>query len=356
LTVPAKPHLGQLQPAVHGGPDYAELAKLGIGLDELLDFSVSINPAPAPPELSELLAGIDLSTYPDGESRQLREAAAECYGVTPEHVLAGNGSSELIWLIAFAYLEPGDSVLVLDPSFGEYERAARLCQADVTRVMVWQTSFPPNIAELLDQALEARQPKIAFVCNPNNPTGQHVSTADLLTLARHHPETLLVLDEAYADFVAGRPTAIRGDMPDNLTVLRSLTKFSGLAGLRLGLVFAQPAVIATLRTVKPPWNVNALAQAAGTYALRHPTMLPDLETLAAATDELMDGLRRLSFEPQATACNFFLVPVGDGRAFRRRLLEKRCLVRDCASFGLPGYIRVAVRTPDENGRLLRALA
>src|SRR5579883_2490291 len=134
----------------------------------------------------------------------------------------------------------------------------------------------------------------------------------------------------------------------------SLTKFSALAGLRVGLAFAQPRVVDALRKVKPPWNVNAVAQAAGEYALRHPELLPDLAWLHAARDELMQGLRRLGLAPLPTDCNFFLVPIGDAAGIRRKLLGCGCLVRDCASFGLPDHIRIAARSPEDNAKLLAA--
>ncbi|HLQ33151.1 MAG TPA: aminotransferase class I/II-fold pyridoxal phosphate-dependent enzyme, partial [Chloroflexota bacterium] len=155
--------------------------------------------------------------------------------------------------------------------------------------------------------------------------------------------------------VAGRPTAVGPDMPDNLIVLRSLTKFSALAGLRLGLALAQPPLIEKLRAVKPPWNVNAAAQAAGEYALRHPELLPNLERLGIAREELVAGVRRLGLQPLPTACNFFLVPVSDAPDVRHKLLAKGCLVRDCSSFGLPDHVRIAVRSPEDNRRLLLAL-
>jgi histidinol-phosphate aminotransferase len=327
--------------AVHGGPDYAELESLGIRPEELLDFSVNTNPAPIPAGLRQVIATADVTTYPDSECLRLRQAAAEAYGVTPAQVLAGNGSSELIWLVCLAFVQPGDAVLVRQPSFGEYARAARIFRAE-----------PLGYA----QPLPDRPAKLALICNPNNPTGDLAPVSAIHELAGRTLETLFVVDEAYADFVEGRPTAIRGDMPENLLVLRSLTKFSALAGLRLGLAVGQPPLIERLRAVKPPWNVSAVAQAAGEYALRHPELLPDVEALAAAKAELVKGLRRLGLESRPSACNFFLVQVGDARAVRQRLLRRGCLVRDCSSFGLPDCIRIAVRTPEQNQQLLAALA
>ncbi len=345
----AKPHLGRLQPVAHGGPDEAELCELGVPPDELLDFSVNTNPAPIPDELRRVIASADVSTYPDSDCRRLREAAAEAYGVRPEQVLAGNGSAELIWLIALAFVEAGDSVLLPQPTFGEYERAALIHAATILRV----PACPSLDIDVFESILE-RAPRVAFVCNPNNPTGRQMAPALLTEVARRHPETLLVVDEAYADFVAGRPTTISSAMPENLVVLRSLTKFSALAGLRLGVAFGQPEAICWLGKVKPPWNVNAAAQAAGEYALRHPELLPDLDWLAEAREEMLQGLRGLGLKPLPTDCNFFLLPLAGGARVRRLLLEQRCLVRDCTSFGLPDHVRIAVRSGEDNRRLLAA--
>jgi len=435
LTPAPKPYLAGLAPAVHGGPDYAELCALGVRPEDVLDFSVSVNPTPPPPELREVLASVDVSTYPDSDCWELRQAAAERYGVSPEQVIAGNGSSELMWLIGVAYISPGDRVLVLEPTYGEYRRIAAICGAEVVSeawpalsgahipqgsgaeagrgmpmdaVSVkrpgrrgevrpaedWASYLGPRgaltSADVADSGSKlvakgtgegrqvraarvrgSKQPgspwwlggacqraraKVAFICNPNNPTGEHVPAAALAELACEQASTLFVVDEAYADFVDGRPTLIGPTMPDNVIVLRSLTKFSGLAGLRLGLAFGAERAIAALKAVKPPWNVNSLAQAAGTWALNHPECWPDLAKMARDMEELVGGLRLLGLEPLPTSCNFFLARVGDAAEVRRKLLARGCLVRDCTSFGLPEYVRIAVRTPEENRRLVAAFA
>jgi histidinol-phosphate aminotransferase len=339
-----KSHLAAVRPATHGGLNHAELRQLGISPEDVLDFSVNTNPVPIPAELRQVITSANVATYPDSACRGLREAVAIAYGVTPEQVLAGNGSSELIWLVGSAYVEAGDTVLVRQPTFGEYEAAARV-----------QGAVVATYADTFESALRTHAPKAMFVCNPNNPTGDQLQPNEVVQLARRYPATLFVVDEAYADFVDGRPTAISPDMPDNFLVLRSLTKFAALAGLRLGLAFGQPVVIEALTKVKPPWNVNAAAQAAGEYALGHPELLPDLDNLASARSGLIDGLRRLGLRPLPTSCNFFLVPVKGAYDLRARLLVAGCLVRDCTSFGLPDHIRIAVRTPEDNLRLVQAL-
>jgi histidinol-phosphate/aromatic aminotransferase/cobyric acid decarboxylase-like protein len=205
---------------------------------------------------------------------------------------------------------------------------------------------------------------VAFVCNPNNPTGQAIEVSVLLKAISRAPSTLFVFDEAYADFVAGHPSAISPQLPENLVVLRSMTKSSALAGLRLGFAVGQPGLLAPLTAVRPSWNVNSLAQAAGVYAFSNAAPDPDV---AADRSTLLSGLRKLGLEPLLTDCNFFLVPIdavgariaGEGTPaarLRRALLGYRCLVRDCTSFGLPGHVRISVRSRPENERLLEAFA
>ncbi|MBV8083916.1 MAG: histidinol-phosphate aminotransferase family protein [Chloroflexi bacterium] len=343
MPVAPRPELAGVRPAAHGGLDYAELAALGLAPATILDFSVNINSAPLPAELQDQLSRVEVSTYPDSIAGSLREVAARRYGVTPDMVLAGNGSSELIWLACLAYVRPGDTVAVRQPTFGEYARAARIYGAAIRR---FDAPLPQPTTE-----------RLAFICNPNNPTGDVMPVARILNLAREHPDTLLVVDEAYAEFVGERPTAIGPSMPPNVLVLRSLTKFAGLAGLRLGLAFAQPEVIAALAAVKPPWNVNALAQAAGEYALCHSEFLPDLKALARQRAYLEEGLRRVGLEPEPSSCNFLLAGVpGNAKTIRDQLLAKGILVRDCASFGLPNHIRLSVRPEPDCDRLLRCMA
>ncbi|MFQ5856527.1 MAG: pyridoxal phosphate-dependent aminotransferase [Anaerolineae bacterium] len=177
----------------------------------------------------------------------------------------------------------------------------------------------------------------------------------IATWAHAHPQTLFVVDEAYLRFAPGLRSTLTVD-EENILVLRSMTKDYALAGLRLGYAVGHEAVIAALARVRPPWNVNALAQAAGVAALSDEAHLQrSLSRLAEAKQALVAGLSELGLVPLPSAVHFFQVPVGDGAAFRRVLLSHGILVRDCASFGLPAYVRIATRRPEENAHLLNAL-
>ena len=320
---------GPVQPAVHGGINYLELQQLGVDPSSVVDFSTNVNPVPPALNLPELCAGIDFSAYPDTNSTRLCAAAADHFQVAPDQVLAANGSAELIHMACRAFVRPGETVSIESPTFGEYEVAARIQGAGVTA--------------------SSDGAALAFRCNPNNPTGVY-SGALTSTNAR-----MTVVDEAYADFVRGRPTLIRPAMPENLLVLRSLTKTAGLAGLRIGLAIGSPRTIERMRAVQPPWNVNALAQAAGERLLCDRPALPDLDRQEKAIAFLRQGLAEMGLQSNATSCNFFLVGVGEAPRVRLELLKLGLLVRDCTSFGLPRHIRVAWRTLPDCEKLLAGM-
>jgi len=340
--------------AAHGALDFAELRRLGLDPDGILDFSANINPYGPDEAVREAVAGVPLDRYPDRQCLALGSALQEFLGVSGDCILPANGVSELIWLTALAFVRPGDRVLVLGPTYCEYARAAKLMGA---RITIWAAREEADF--VLEPAavgghLKALRPRLAFVCNPNNPTGAVLGPDVIGDWAREHPRTLFVVDEAYLPFAAGLDSALDCST-DNVLVLRSMTKDFALAGLRLGYAVGAERLITALRRAQPPWSVNALAQAAGVAALRNPAHRQlSLERLALAKQELVHGLTGLGLAPVPSAMHFFLVPC-DGAAFRQALLERGMLVRDCASFGLPAYVRIATRRPEENERLLAAV-
>ena len=350
-----RPELTETPAATHGALDFAELEQIGLPAENALDFSVNSNPFGPSPAARAALAATPLERYPDRESLDLRRALAGRLALSPEQILIGNGTAELIWLVAFASLRAGDPVLILGPTFGEYERAIRLmaaipqtCNAPASAGFSFDL---PEITRWLDSASY----KVVFVCNPNNPTGQVLPAGTIHAWAAARPETLFIVDEAYLAFVPGMESALQNG-PANLLVLRSMTKDYALAGLRLGYAAGEPGLIRALTAVRPAWNVNALAQAAGLAALQDQAHLEI--TLSQLQDEkhfLLEGLAALGFAPLSSGTQFFLVPVENARLFRQGLLPYGILVRDCSSFGLPAHIRISPRTRDENLRLLAAL-
>ena len=354
-TPPPRREVRELSPCVHGSLDLTELQRLGLRPGDVLDFSANINPYGPSPAVRPALVAASLEEYPDREYIELRRALSGWLGIVLERILPGNGSSELIGLTALAFVRPGDRVLVLGPTFGEYARAAQIMGG---RLATWQardtTRFafePKRIAE----NLVSFKPRLVFLCNPNNPTGALLALGAIEDWARQHPQTLFVIDEAYLPFAAGLDSAL-GFARRNVLVLRSMTKDFGLAGLRLGFAVGDERLVEMLGRVQPPWSVNAMAQAAGIVALDDLAHRQrSLECLAHDSEELAAGLARLGLSPLPSAAHFFLVRVGDAAAFRAALLGRGILVRDCTSFGLPAYVRIATRRPEENGRLLAAV-
>jgi histidinol-phosphate aminotransferase len=364
MPIRPRPEVEKLTPAVHGGPDYAELAALGLSPDEVMDFSANANPYGPSPQVRAALAGVPLDRYPDAQAIALRQRLAQIHGLTPEHIIVGNGTAELIWLLGMAYLQRSGPLVIIGPTFGEYRAAAGLMGARVAEYHAPATAdFQPDLAAI-EALIERQQPWLTFLCNPNNPTGVYLAQETVEALAAACGEGLLVVDEAYRAFVA-RPWPAEaliergpGLSPGegNVVLLRSMTKDHALAGLRLGYALASPEVIATLKKVQPSWSVNTAAQAAGLAALSDADHLREtLPKIAEAKAYLVEELTHLGLRVVPSAANFLLVEVGDGRSLRRRLLSHGLMVRDCTSFGLPEYVRIAARRMEECRGLIKTL-
>lgn len=355
-----RPKLAELSPVAHGAFDYAELARLGLQPDKLIDFSANSNPyGPHPTVLTALADALQadrLARYPDRDCLALRAALAAVDETPPETILPGNGATELIHLIALALVEPGSRQVVIGPTFGQYAHAIRLAGG---KVIEYRPS--PDLrfeAEAVAAALRRWQPDGVWLCNPNNPTGQQWSATELAHLRAAVPKALWVVDESYRYFTAA-PTPLTGWSGDeNLILLRSLTKDQALAGLRLGYVIAAPAVITALRAAQPTWSVNTLAQVAGVAALQPAVLAWRDDTLARLgrhAAELWAGLTEWGYPVLPSATPYALVQVAEAATWRERLLFQGVQVRDCAFFGLPQYARIAARRPEENERLLNAI-
>ncbi|HEX4143600.1 MAG TPA: histidinol-phosphate transaminase [Pirellulales bacterium] len=339
---------------VHGALDHRELAALGLSPDEVLDFSSNTNPFGPAPGVRAAVAGAPIDRYPDRDSHELRAALSQRFDLPVENILAGNGASELIWLTGLAFLQPGDAVLISGPTYGEYARAAQLAGAHPRQCTAQAADGFRVPCAAIDEALAEVAPRVVFICHPNNPTGTPVPLENLAAWAKRYRESLFIVDEAYLEFTAA-PSALTL-AAENVLVLRSMTKAYALAGLRLGFALGKPRLIEAMRRVRPPWSVNAMAQAAGIAALDDRDHLAaSLVALAAAKRSLVANLAATGRVPAESATSFLLLDVGDAGRARVALLRRGLLVRDCASFGLPEYIRISVQRPENNDRLVAAL-
>jgi histidinol-phosphate aminotransferase len=356
---------------IHGALDYCELARLGLQPDEILDFSVNSNPYGPAPCVYQAIADAAVDRYPDRECLALRQTILDVELVGTELPLAavvcGNGSSELIWAVARAYLAPTKKTAIIGPTFGEYLAASRAVGAGVVEFRtLLEADFCLDLSALCTW-LTAQRPALVWLCNPNNPTGSYVQLPDVVWLATICAEinALLVIDEAYHRFVfagdadgASRSAVqlLSTGLRSHVLVVRSLTKDYALAGLRLGYAVGSPEIIQRVRTQLPSWNVNGFAQAAGCAALAdREHMRTTLTWLAEERHRFFQALSQLGCRVVPSHTHFCLVEVGGAARVRRDLLMRRMLVRDCSSFGLPRFMRVATRPASDWQQLIRAL-
>ena len=346
--------------AVHGAVDPAALLAEGIAPEGVVDFSSNQSPLGAAPGVADAVAAATVDSYPDPRAAAFCAGAAALHGVPASCVVAGNGSTELIRLIAQLTLAPGDIAVTAGPSFGEYAVATELAGARLAdaRFAHGGHGLGLNCEEAaLRSALAATRTPLCWLCSPNNPTGATLAGTLIEEAVAGNPGTLFVLDEAYCDLLP-RPQWSAGTLAaGNLVVLRSMTKTWGLAGLRLGYALAAEDTATRLRAAAPPWSVNTCAQAAGCAALadldHHASTL---RLLRGERDRLSAELRARGWTVEPSDAGFFLIHVGSAAAARAALLARGCLVRDCTSFGLPGHVRVSPRRPGQNDFLLEAFA
>lgn len=344
------------QMAEHGGMDEHEIRALGLNPAEVLDLSANIAPLPPPPGVLEALCRCSAGAYPDPQYRRLRSALGRMLGVDDECILPGNGSAELIHLICRAFLGPGSHAVILGPTFSEYQRAALLAGSNVTVLTAREEEdFRWAMPEVMG-AVRSLRPRLLFLCNPNNPTGVYLAQEDVATLLTHLEDGLLVLDEAYLDFVESPWHSPEWLDQGGVMVLRSMTKAFALPGVRLGYALAHPDLLEAVRRQQPAWSVNAFAAAAGIAAAESCWHLDHVRRVVAeAKGRLAVGLAGLGLRVVAGAANFLMVDVGDAKTARLGLLRQGICVRDCSSFGLPSYIRLAVPAPEHVDRVLGAV-
>jgi histidinol-phosphate aminotransferase len=347
----------------HGGVRPSDLRALGLRPEEVLDFSASVSPIGPPASVWDALEMVDLGAYPDPQCLELREALSQALAVGVDRILAGNGSTELIHLLARANLSPPrpgatNTALILTPTYGEYEGACNLQGAAVSNLAADQANdFLWDLTEAA-RRIAAQRPSLVFLCNPNNPTGVFLQSGEVQVLAEATSRTgaLLVVDEAYMSFVDQPWDSLPLLEAGNVVLLRSLTKDYALTSLRLGYSLASEEVTQQMAALQPDWSVNGLAQAAGLAALADSGYLPRArEAVARAKAFLTEQLAALGFTVHPSAANFLLVRVGDAPSWRDKLMRRGLFVRDCTSFGLPECVRLGIRSLPDCRRLVETM-
>ncbi len=340
---------------VHGGPRLAELRALGVDPRRLVDYSVNVNPYGPCPAVLEAIRSAPVDRYPDPDATEVREALAARWRVPPGRVSFGNGASELLWALAAAVLR-GRRLLVVEPTFGEVRAAAEGAGA---RVLTWrigeERGFVPDV-EAISGALRRERADVVALCAPMSPTGAPFAHDDVLRLARAHDDVLFVLDESFLA-LSDRYEDLDRTLPDHVLRLRSLTKDHAIPGVRAGYLLAPEPIVAAIEAARPAWPTGTVAQAAGYAAVASEAFVAESRgRLREDRRALEAGLRALGLEPFPSVAPYLAFRSADAGALRRRLLARDLLVRDCASFGLEGLVRVAARPAPQRERLLAALA
>ena len=364
-----KESLRNLSPYFHGGNVWEVSEKYKIPVDQLIDFSISTNPLGVPKTaLESIRQHLNLiHHYPDPDHEWLLGALAKSAGVKPNNVVVGNGSTELIYLFTEVFLENGYEAVIPVPTFSEYKAAIERFGGNMVFINCDSSkNFKLNLEEL--EKSITKKTRIIFLCNPNSPTGWLYEKDDILRIIKLAAENnvLVFIDEDYIDFVDdGKRYSMAEYVNEynNLFVLRSLTKFFGLAGVRIGFGIGSPDLVKILKRVIMPWSVNSLAMFATAEAVKDIDFIKRTRLLVSKSRkemrEMFKPITWLKVYPSET--NFLLVEIIREDLTSAQLAEglakKGLLIRDCKDFdGLNNrFFRVTVRRPEENRKLVEQI-
>ncbi len=349
-----------MQTFEHGGKVFAAARDLGLELSEIIDFSANINPFVSEDKLKQWSAEIwpKIRHYPDPDYYQTRSLLAQYHGVGYEQVLLGNGAASLIDLLVRA-IAPR-TALVTAPCFAEYRRALSRNQSAYQELAV-DDNLELNLEQFFQQA---KQVELAFLTNPNNPTGKLLDKAELLDnliKAGERTKTLFVIDEAFIDFSdKGEDNSLISDIAQlaNTIVLRSLTKFYGIPALRLGYVISSnDGVLQALKDLQVIWDINLMATEIAEKALLDTDFYhSSRQGVRQLKAEFQSELKQLGYQTIISQANYFLLKTNQKNIYSK-LYQNGIIIRDCQNFsGLnEAYYRLAVRTKGENQSLINAL-
>jgi histidinol-phosphate aminotransferase len=335
--------------------------KRELGLSDVIKLASNENPIGPSPKAVEAIkqAASGINIYPDAAAHDLREAIAKKHGVSPDQVVVGNGSDELIHYLGLVLLEGDETELVMgDPSFVRYIASAQLSDARLTKVPLdntWTHDIPAMIGACTDKT------RLIYLANPNNPTGTVVGKTGVEQLIDDTPEdALLVLDEAYYEFGTEHP-----DFPDSvellkqgkpICILRTLSKAYGLAGIRVGYGIAPVEVIDAINRIREPFNVNVLAQAAAIAALDDQEHLDHTVRLnREGITRVEEKCRAMGLKTVQSYANFICIDCNrPGEEVFNELVKRGVIVRSGHVLGMPTHIRVTIGTENEMTQFLNA--
>ncbi len=360
MTATVRPQRGlkDIRPYVPGTP--IEEVQRQFGLQDVIKLASNENPlGPSPKAIAAMRKALArLSYYPDGQSYGLRHAIAARLRVEPQQVAVGNGADGIIMQICLAYLDEDCEVIVSRSSFPIYDIFTHIMRAELTKIPLkdHRLDLPAMAKSIGDRT------KLVFVCNPNNPTGTIVTRRETQAfMEKVPPHVLVVFDEAYFEFVDSDqyPDTLEyvHEGQSNVIVMRTFSKVYGVAGIRLGYALAAPEVLDPLYQVKEPFAVNLLAQAGGIAALQDEEFLKrSVQANQAGRAFLYREFDRLGLRYVRSHTNFILVEIGpEATAVQQGLLERGVIVRPCAGYDLPDFVRITIGNEAQNARLVEAL-
>ena len=348
-----RPHLANVKTYDPVDPPEVLAKQAGVPEDRIIKLNGNENPYGASPKAAKALANIPLHVYPDPLQRNVRGALAQYTGLGPEHLIAGAGSDELIDLLFRLFISPGDAVLDFEPTFGMYGFCARLADAEI-KLVPRDDDFEIDV-EAVEDAVDART-KIVFVSSPNNPTGNKVSDSQVKALL--DTGLVVVVDEAYYEF-SGHTVAKLVSNYENLVVLRTMSKWAGLAGLRVGYGIMSGELVRHIIDIKSPYNVSVAAEAALLASLQDSQALLDNVAIIVGERERMysflEGLPGV--KPWPSSGNFILCQFGEGRAdtVHDGLARRGIFVRKFNTDRLADCFRITVGTPEQTDAVIAAM-
>lgn len=335
-----------------------EETKRQLGLKEVIKLASNENPlGPSPLALKAIKRKLnDINRYPDSQGFYLKKKIAKSLNIAANEIVLGNGSDELIDVLIKTFVEDDESIITSETAFLEYDIIAKVNNRKVITVAMKYYKYDLDaIKKKID-----KKTKLIFIANPNNPTGTYITKFELEDFLKGLPENILVvLDEAYGLFVDvdDFPRSLSYLSKKNIIVMRTFSKAYGLAGLRIGFLIADAELVSYMERVRPPFNVNSLAQAAAIEAIDDKKFLKiTRKTVLEGKEYLYKNLRLMGIAHVSSVANFILIDVArDGVGVFKEMLKFGVIVRDMQQYGLKNFIRVTIGTKKENERFIKVL-
>lgn len=358
MTVQAPVYIREIAP-YQGGKPISELAReMGLQEQDIVKLASNENPLGISPKAEFAIqeAILDIARYPDGNSFALRDVISKKFNVTPQQIVFGNGSNDILELAARAFLTSDNEVVFSQHAFAVYPLVTQAMGAK--GVVVPAKNYGHDL-DAMHKAITANT-RIVFIANPNNPTGTLLDKERLYHFLKQVPShVLVVLDEAYDEYL---PIDLKSEaiswLPEfsNLLISRTFSKAYGLAGLRIGFGLSHPDIADMMNRVRQPFNVNSIAQAAAIASLRDEDFVERSYALnQAGMAQLKQGFDQLGLEYIPSFANFISVRVGNSQNINKKLLQNGVIVRPVANYEMPEYLRVSIGLFAENEKFLSVL-